>query len=1567
MTVEQPLPTPNLVAGNVIRVGAQTGFDVDDVAVQTDAGNFALFQAKAAMSLGKSETSDLAKALEQCVEQYLRGRLPVDDGTERKVDPLRDALVLCTDSAAPATVKVHLKKAVERTASQPCGTSLGHELTTKEDDALKILLDHVRRLWKKVAHPQPTDEEIRAFMRALRVMTIDAKEGESHHAAAVATISTVLETDSDAATAWKVLVDEGQAASETRQWRDRAAIGNALLRQGLVLSPPHRYASDIAKLREVSTANLHALASEAILPVPGGLRISRGVSAKLAEQAGETNILIVGDAGAGKSAVAQKFASERSEVQDVVVLHASDIAGANKVPLGAKLPTILQAWTGPASLLLIDGVDALRGADDRRFLSATVLALHDSRWQVVATARTFDARNNQELRNAFAGSPLSDDPVQVDSRLHSVRHLLVGDLTDTELDSVMSTPLMPLLAQAAPELRALLRSPFNLRLSAQLVEHLSGSQHTQLLAVRSRAGLLNAYWEWRIRNEDRTAREALLTRLCEAMAASRHLTVVESEPVVTAADSTAVTAMLSENVLRSDGGVLPGARGVLSFSHNILFDYAVALYLLLDPIEPTKLLNTLDADPSLPLVARLSFEMLVDLLWENRDADVFWPLSLALAKSDHVLASLAFASRLLCLIHEADDLAPLAPPLSRTDRSDGMSPDQELVRQLVGALHTPAVLPDPIRAVVPLATLARHLAENSAASPIDAALSADLLQGLQIRNPIIPGKPGTDDRAQAIAALLDGCRTDPERMEQLAGAAARQLKYVVGISESARNAVHRLLTDENALSQWGGTVLTGLAEAIVLVAGHNPSLARHIATTILTYDEDRQGQVSLIRSALLPLNEARRQQAEHSIYVLGKRFGELCTSNLLVATEIFCDLAEDTHATPTIEKWPVSVANSEGWLQERSDQLRNTHDVGQTAARALSTALANADTSDAEAVIAVVVKRLHNTEAWAALLTSDDNAVNLGRVLLPALQSGALLAHPDTHHAAATLLGAVAMSEPTLTSQLEQAVLNAYALADLNHVHSRVKDALIGCLDAGAITSALLKARLEELGPDGLPEILSPYPTITAATRAWSPFDEMPAQGIQLRREVESAGRDLDAEVQRVNNGVDARPEAERLLPELFATADAVFTAYQELPPILERLMADAASALARDPRVKPGTSLGDRVLTVLISAKNSSDTGRMFASDGWSPGIRDTAVGGLTSLLVRPEWRDDEAGKAISDAVSAALRDPNPLVRMIAAHAAAALHSDVSTEDAAAAVGDLILTEESPAVRTVLIHQLAQVSVGAEETVDLVLDLLLDDNSVDPTTGMGRAVIELLTYLAISPRTPLASRTIEHWCNDAPANAGEVHIFVQCARDYLGLNGGSGRAEAYRLLTAAARSSHARWTRNPEEHRTAELSGQQRAELQGAVDVAEEIGQQIYFTSGGAYAYQEGEGHPPGPEHAAFAELAYPLLAICARLQVPKCIHPAVQTMIFLAPLNEPRALQAVVDAVPAHGLYAGESIAGDDVIPYLERLLAEERQLVLHDAAGVNAFRQLLATFASAGNSDALALAYTFADVFR
>lgn len=1197
LVAEAPLLIP-LVEGAVVQVGAQTGYPVDDAAVLTDAGNVAVVQAKVGLNLGAAEDSALAEALQQAVDQYLNGRVPQAGGRDRPIDPDRDAIVLCTDSSAPSTVRADLARAIRRTASQPKGAAFGDGLTAAQKIALNVAVGHLRRLWVAGGRPSPTDEALRVFFRILRIVVLDLEDGRGDQQAAISALARALPDPAHAEVAWTILVAEGQDASVAREWRDRPALGLALSRRSITLRAPAKYAACIDVLRERSAANLSALQAEARLPVPGGLYIPRAVAAELAAARERDDLLVVGDAGAGKSAIAQEFASGRLADEDVVVLRAGDVAGTNRLVMSAPLQEVLRAWAGPPGLILIDGVDALRGSDDRDSLSATVAALAGTRWQIVATARTFDTRNSQPLRRAFAGQPVAPGTSMADERLGQVRHLLVGDLTEEDLSRAIVPPmaLASVLAEASAELRALLRNPFNLRLAAELADGLPAGLQTQLLQVGSRVELLGRYWDWRIRNQDRTAREALLTRLCGDMVTRRSLQATEAEPTVLGTDGDALECLLSQDVLSAHDGPIPGVGRGLSFSHNILFDYATAVYVLYDPVDANHLIKRLDADPTLPLVARPSFEILVDLLWEHRDAEAFWPICLLVAGSDHVLASLAIASRILNLVRDADDLRELAPDPAAPGDASQLAPRQRVVSQLVGALRTRAVLPDPTPAVLPLAVLARQLAENADSSYSDAALATDLVLALQMRSPIDPERPieaGAGERAQAVATLLDACRTDPPQMERLAGAVSRQLPSVIAIDPQVRGAVERLLDDETALNQWGGTVLMWLADAVAPTVPHDTQLARRMTKLVMTFNETRDEQVPLGGSSILLLNESRRQQAAYGAYRLGEVFHEICRADVVAAAEMVCDVFGDGDSAADHARWPLSSAGASGWLEHGYGfgmPPRPPDDEYKLAA-ALSAALPEADRDRADAVVAILVEKLHSARAWALVLTpTGSERAALGHILLPALESGALLAHPDTFRQAAQLLKALVEEHFVPVQQLESAVARAIDLADRDGMREVVEDVLVGCLEAGTISDPALATRREALG-DRPPDIPEPM-IVTTRSRSWSTVDELVDRGIALDREAESAARDLRAVLDEARNGREATPETPARLAEAFQKAYQAFSAADPLPVELRLQLVDAAANLAGEAVTTPESALGSRVLDVLTVAANSPEAG---------------------------------------------------------------------------------------------------------------------------------------------------------------------------------------------------------------------------------------------------------------------------------------------------------------------------------------------------------------------------------------
>ena len=104
-------------------------------------------------------------------------------------------------------------------------------------------------------------------------------------------------------------------------------------------------------------------------------------------------VLVVGEAGSGKTGVLATFAAARSEGgQDVVVLSAADLAAgavSGNTRLALPIDQVLLSWTGPSpGTLVIDALDAARGSAARARLAGLARVLAESRWQVVASVRS---------------------------------------------------------------------------------------------------------------------------------------------------------------------------------------------------------------------------------------------------------------------------------------------------------------------------------------------------------------------------------------------------------------------------------------------------------------------------------------------------------------------------------------------------------------------------------------------------------------------------------------------------------------------------------------------------------------------------------------------------------------------------------------------------------------------------------------------------------------------------------------------------------------------------------------------------------------------------------------------------------------------------------------------------------------------------------------------------------------------------------------------------------------------------------------------------------------------------
>jgi hypothetical protein len=360
-----------------------------------------------------------------------------------------------------------------------------------------------------------------------------------------------------------------------------------------------------------------------------------------------------------------------------------------------------------------------------------------------------------------------------------------------------------------------------------------------------------------------------------------------------------------------------------------------------------------------------------------------------------------------------------------------------------------------------------------------------------------------------------------------------------------------------------------------------------------------------------------------------------------------------------------------------------------------------------------------------------------------------------------------------------------------------------------------------------------------------------------------------------------------------------------------------------------------------------------------WSPGVRDSAADGLAKLIVRPVWGTSEAGPSIRDALTELLGDQSPLVRRAAASGIGGLYADLNPVARISAIGDIALAENDHRVIDILLWWLTRHVAQAPAEVDGLLRAL--DARESAATDDSEIAMSLLAYLATVPRTPFASERLAGWFDDAITQHKTVGQVVPHLRDYLNLPDGRGQQAAFKLVGVAASAARDQWH---------SIQAYDEADRQALIDasarIAHAISQQIYFASGAFDDLSTATPQPRG-DLRQFATYALPVLQSCAEVEFPASTQEVVQTLIYLAPVSERQMLLAIARAVPQRGPYATDSLAASAVLPYLHRLLVEQRDLVLRDANGLTAFRHLLQTFAAAGNEEALALAYNFADVFR
>ena len=863
----------------------ETGEHVDDLRVTNSFRSSAYIQAKLTLSLSASDSSDFASVIWAFVEQYLGGeqgaKVPFGDD---------DRLVLAVGSGSSSFIRQDLQRLLHRSRGLLGDRKLDSVAGTKREiKVLETLLGHVRAAWRSATSSEPSESDLRKFMPKIWVSAFDLLDGGADTRIAEGHLrSDVLADPGQDGQAWGILVSLVAGLGAIQGGADRPRLQDLLTGKGVALCAAPSYRADIDRLRAHSSGTSQRLRPLSLISLPGDggeIKLQRSVPGAVVAVAAEGSLVVTGDPGVGKSAsISELIAESEGEGRDFLALAADalDVGSLgqlrDELGLEHEVADVLRNWPGSApGLLVIDGLDAARGEGTQDALLDLIASVSVTapRWTTVASIRRFDLRYNHKLKTLFPLDPGAPVPAEyVSSEFDTVRHLVVSDLSDDELNQL--SDLAPALAgflKAAPaDLQDLARVPFNLRLLAELVR--LDVDPSELEPITTQVELLDKYWEHRVIGSDREgdARRAVMGEVVREMVSSRRLQA-NRRAVVDSRSATALNHLLSEYVLAeqgSDGG--PIEDEIITFSHHVLFDYAVDRTMLRGTDGTAT--DAILADPDLLVFARPSFDLHFRHLWElDAERRRFWDASVDLSavpgmpQIGRVIAPVVAAE----LIRDVAEFGPLLDQLADAD-NERRSGAEETLRHLTGAAtsgDSKSYLRDE-RRLAAWTEFSAALAESELRPPVIFSLR-QLVWSLSDDIAALD-QPKREYLGRAARWLLAYALDQPksERALTWPGIAAVAATYETD-PVASRELFDRILRPER-LMRFGYIDMPDLAQQVERLVDDDPNLVREIYAAAFSFEETSKEKTAMGGGPILSLSSNRAQDYSGAHYTLGEAF-----------------------------------------------------------------------------------------------------------------------------------------------------------------------------------------------------------------------------------------------------------------------------------------------------------------------------------------------------------------------------------------------------------------------------------------------------------------------------------------------------------------------------------------------------------------------------------------------------------------------------------------------------------------------------------------------------------------------
>lgn len=301
---------------------------------------------------------------------------------------------------------------------------------------------------------------------------------------------------------------------------------------------------------------------------------------------------------------------------------------------------------GTRAVLIFDAFDAARSGQLRtQFIAQIRKAVRRlSKWNVIVSVRTYDATKSPQLQEIFQS--------EYGNGIIACRNYEIPELSEGELILSLTNDekLSRVQKSITPQLQEILKVPFYLVLLEKVLKLSDKVDLGAIKIIKSQTELLELFWEKRIsQTQNFLEKEKLLVEFTKELIRLKTLNCSKSDFTW---DPKILENLLSGDILEEVGL----SNKYLSYSHNILFDYAVSRLVI--PDKSQEILEFISQDHARPFFLRPSFVFHLTRLWYQQ-RKVFWSTYALLQDSKDINITLfrrLLPSSVIAFEYDLDDL-----------------------------------------------------------------------------------------------------------------------------------------------------------------------------------------------------------------------------------------------------------------------------------------------------------------------------------------------------------------------------------------------------------------------------------------------------------------------------------------------------------------------------------------------------------------------------------------------------------------------------------------------------------------------------------------------------------------------------------------------------------------------------------------------------------------------------------------------------------------------------------------------------------------------------------------------